>query len=167
MKRNLQGHYVTISTAGEKARAFAPAPLPPDPPIDWTPALRSKFDQALLALGFAHKQGVTHRDITPANILLTPAGAVKLTDFGLAKQASASDSVTRTGSILGTPAYMAPEQAAGDRGSVGPTSDVYSLGSILYHMLTGRPPFQTASPDRKSTRLNSSHIPLSRMPSCA
>lgn len=102
--------------------------------------------QVARAMHYAHQHGVLHRDLKPSNILLDRDGVPHVTDFGLAKQASASDSVTRTGSILGTPAYMAPEQAAGDRGSVGPTSDVYSLGSILYHMLTGRPPFQTASP---------------------
>lgn len=102
--------------------------------------------QVARAMHYAHQHGVLHRDLKPSNILLDRTGIPHVTDFGLAKQSSATDSVTRTGSILGTPAYMAPEQAAGDRGNVGPTSDVYSLGSILYHMLTGRPPFQSASP---------------------
>lgn len=97
------------------------------------------------AIHYAHRQGVLHRDLKPSNILLDVKGNPLVTDFGLAKRVTEAESLTRTGSVLGTPAYIAPEQAAGDRGQVGPSSDVYSLGSILYHMLTGRPPFQAAS----------------------
>jgi serine/threonine-protein kinase len=95
---------------------------------------------------FAHMRGVLHRDLKPSNILLDEQGEPHVTDFGLAKQLTDAGTVTKTGAVLGTPAYMAPEQAAGIRGQVGPQSDVYSLGVILYHMLTGRPPFQAASP---------------------
>lgn len=98
------------------------------------------------AIHFAHMRGVLHRDLKPSNILLDDHGEPHVTDFGLAKQISDAASLTRSGAVLGTPAYMAPEQAAGARGQVGPQSDVYSLGVILYHMLTGRPPFQAASP---------------------
>ncbi len=98
------------------------------------------------AIQHAHEEGVLHRDLKPSNILLDLDGQPHLTDFGLAKQIEATASLTRTGAILGTPSYMAPEQAAGARGQVGPSTDIYSLGSILYHMLTGRPPFQAASP---------------------
>src|SRR5262249_36557856 len=98
------------------------------------------------AIHFAHEKGVLHRDLKPSNILIDEKGDPHVTDFGLAKQINDEPSLTKTGAILGTPAYMAPEQAAGNRGQVGPQSDVYSLGVVLYHMLTGRPPFQGASP---------------------
>ena len=98
------------------------------------------------AIDYAHGQGVIHRDLKPSNILLDAGGEPHVTDFGLAKQLSATTELTRTGSVLGTPAYMAPELACGDRGIVGPASDIYSLGTILYALLTGRPPFQGPSP---------------------
>lgn len=104
------------------------------------------------AVAAAHAGGILHRDLKPSNILIDRDGQPLITDFGLAKRTTAVDgeaglqSLTQTGAILGTPSYMAPEQAAGRRGSVGPTTDVYSLGAILYQMLTGRPPFQAATP---------------------
>lgn len=98
------------------------------------------------AIHYAHQQGVLHRDLKPSNILIDDDGQPHVTDFGLAKRVQEAESLTRTGAILGTPAYMAPEQAAGARGEVGPASDVFSLGTVLYQMLTGKPPFQAASP---------------------
>ena len=98
------------------------------------------------AVQAAHDRGVLHRDLKPSNILIDALGEPHVSDFGLAKRLEGDASVTHTGAILGTPCYMSPEQAAGSRGDVGPTSDVWSLGAILYQMLTGRPPFQAATP---------------------
>ncbi|MFM7036005.1 MAG: serine/threonine-protein kinase [Planctomycetia bacterium] len=98
------------------------------------------------AIHAAHARGVLHRDLKPSNILIDSVGEPHVSDFGLAKRLEADHSVTHTGAILGTPCYMSPEQAAGSRGEIGPSSDVWSLGAILYQMLTGRPPFQASSP---------------------
>ena len=98
------------------------------------------------AIQYAHDRGVIHRDLKPANILIDGDGEPHVSDFGLAKRPAADPSVTASGAILGTPSYMAPEQAAGDRSDVGPVSDVFSLGGILYALLTGRPPFQGPTP---------------------
>jgi serine/threonine protein kinase/phage FluMu protein Com len=100
------------------------------------------------AIHFAHRAGIIHRDLKPANILLASDGTPKIADFGLAKQLEGTASVTaagartQSGAILGTPGYMAPEQAGGKRKDIGAAADVYSLGAILYECLTGQPPFQ-------------------------
>ena len=98
------------------------------------------------AIGFAHEQGILHRDLKPSNILLASDGTSLITDFGLAKQTGSDASLTRSGMLVGTPAYMSPEQAGGRRNLIGPASDVYSLGCVLYFALTGRSPFVSDSP---------------------
>ena len=96
------------------------------------------------AMDAAHKRQIIHRDLKPANVLLGVADVPKITDFGLAKKL---DDVghTQTGAVMGTPSYMAPEQAGGETKNVGPPADIYALGAILYELLTGRPPFRAAN----------------------
>jgi serine/threonine-protein kinase len=94
------------------------------------------------AIHSAHAQGIIHRDLKPANILLSRDGCLKIADFGLARHVECDNPLTMSGTQLGTPSYMAPEQVLGGPDSIGPSVDVYSLGAILYEMLTGRPPFR-------------------------
>jgi serine/threonine-protein kinase len=114
---------------------IARGPMNPD-------QVRGIVGQAALALAAAHAAGVVHRDVKPANILITPDGRVKLTDFGIARAVDGA-SHTRTGEVLGTPQYLSPEQALG-KGATG-ASDLYALGIITQEMLTGRKPFDSGS----------------------
>ena len=97
------------------------------------------------AMHAVHQQGIVHRDLKPANVLMTKDGQPKVSDFGLAKQLDADQQLSHSGAIMGTPAYMAPEQAAGKIREIGPVTDVYALAAILYDLLTGRPPFKGAT----------------------
>src|SRR5262249_41760024 len=90
-----------------------------------------------MAMDTAHKANIVHRDLKSANILFTSDGVPKITDFGLAKRLEMDEGQTHTGQVMGTPSYMAPEQARGDTKSVGPAADTYALGAILYEMLAG------------------------------
>lgn len=107
-------------------------------PLDAASLLR----KVALAVQAAHDQGIIHRDLKPSNILIDAAGEPKVTDFGLAKQVEGASDLTATGMVIGTPSYMSPEQAAGKLGEIHVASDVYSLGALLYAMLTGRPPYR-------------------------
>ena len=120
------------------AKRTAGAPQPPREAVRLVSTLAR-------AVAYAHQSGVIHRDLKPANILLTREGVPKISDFGLAKRLEDDSNQTRSGSILGTPSYMAPEQAEGRTKAVGPRADVYALGAVLYELLTGRPPFRGAT----------------------
>ena len=98
------------------------------------------------AIEVAHEAGIVHRDLKPPNILFTADGVPKITDFGLAKRLESDSNQTETGQIMGSPSYMAPEQARGHTKDVGPAADIYALGAIFYEMLTGRPPFKGETP---------------------
>jgi serine/threonine protein kinase len=107
--------------------------------VRWAAEITRKMALALEAL---HQAGVIHRDVKPGNILLDPSGEPLLTDFGLARPLSDSERLTREGAVLGTPGFMAPEQATGDTELIGPWTDVYSLGVVLYRCVSGRMPFE-------------------------
>jgi hypothetical protein len=122
---------------GSLERKLAGTPLPPK-------EAASLVETLARAMQAAHEQHVIHRDLKPANVLLAEDGTPKITDFGLAKKLDEAGQ-TASGAVMGTPSYMAPEQAGGKSAGIGPLCDVYALGAILYECLTGRPPFKAAS----------------------
>lgn len=116
------------------------------------------------AVEYAHEQGVLHRDLKPSNVLIDPFGEPRITDFGLAKELTGGSQLTETGQMLGTPGYMPPEQADSKFGPLDRTADVYSLGAILYFMLTGKPPFASGSLHETLRQvLNEDPIPPGRL----
>jgi tetratricopeptide (TPR) repeat protein len=124
---------------GSLAEPLAGTPRPPRPAAELVQTLARAVHEV-------HRHGIVHRDLKPSNVLLTADGVPKITDFGLAKLLDTDSGQTPSEAFLGTPSYMAPEQAAGRTRSIGPLSDIYSLGAILYELLTGRPPFRAETP---------------------
>ncbi len=141
---------------GTLSQRLAAGPLPPRESAHLTETLAR-------AMAYAHGRGLIHRDLKPSNVLLAADGTPKITDFGLAKRATGGGHLTATGAILGTPSYMAPEQAEAKK-DVGPLADVYALGAILYEMVTGRPPFQAPTTlDTIMQVLTQEPVPPSRL----
>jgi WD40 repeat protein/tRNA A-37 threonylcarbamoyl transferase component Bud32 len=120
-------------------------------------------EQLAQGIHSAHQHGIVHRDLKPQNVLLSEDGTPKITDFGLVKRVEAGPGLTVTGAVMGTPSYMAPEQAEGKK-DVGRPADVYALGAVLYECLTGRPPFRADSlPDTLVQVVNDEPVPPSRL----
>jgi eukaryotic-like serine/threonine-protein kinase len=117
------------------AAAWGAKPQPPD-------CVAQTVEVLAQAIDYAHQAGVTHRDLKPSNVIRTPAGLLKIIDFGLARCPGPSAPLTKTGVIMGTPSYMSPEQAEGHVKNVGPKTDIWALGVLLYEGITGRRPFQ-------------------------
>ena len=125
---------------GNLAHKLAGVPLPADQAAQLLAALAG-------AAQAAHQAGIVHRDLKPGNVLLMEDGTPKISDFGVARRLDSTPRLTRTGTPIRTPSYMAPEMSTGNTEAVGPAVDIFSLGAILYELLTGRPPFcaETAS----------------------
>src|SRR5438093_1689538 len=121
------------------------------------------MEKVARAVAFAHGKGILHRDLKPSNVLLEECGEPMVSDFGLAKFLDASVELTQAGQRMGTPAYMAPEQASGQTDRVGPVSDVWALGVILYELLAGRRPFTATERDELTKQILSTDPPSPRL----
>lgn len=130
--------FVEGESLAERICGQSPAPMQA---AEWMRALAE-------AVEYAHRQGILHRDLKPQNVLVDKSGRLRITDFGLSKRMDSGSDLTASGAVLGTPGYMAPEQAAGNQEMIGPGTDVYGLGAILYEMLAGQPPFREATAAR-------------------
>ncbi len=123
---------------GTLAQRIARQPIDPD-------IAAHMMETLAKVLAYAHSRGIVHRDLKPANILITQDGTLKVSDFGLARQLNDDKRQTKSGMLIGTPGYMAPEQASGNLGQLGPAADIHGLGAILYEMLSGQPAFRGTS----------------------
>ena len=146
--------YIEGGSLAERARAH---PLPPRRAATYVQAVAE-------AIHYAHQQGVLHRDLKPSNILVNQLDQPKVTDFGVAKLLRGESDLTLTGQRIGSPSYMAPEQAAGHADRVDARTDVYALGAVLYHLVAGRPPFLADTTERAlALVLGQDPIPLRRL----
>lgn len=134
-------HYFSMDyVEGQNLAALVrEGPLPPAKAAEWVKTIAE-------AIQYAHQRGILHRDLKPQNVLIDERGRPRVTDFGLAKSTGEDSGLTQTGAVMGSPSYMPPEQATGRHDQVGPHSDVYSLGAILYQLLTGQAPFVGETP---------------------
>ena len=123
---------------GTLAERIARQPIDPD-------IAAHMMETLAKVLAYAHSRGIVHRDLKPANILIAKDGTLKVSDFGLARQLDDDNRQTKSGMLIGTPGYMAPEQASGNLGQLGPAADIHGLGAILYEMLSGQPAFRGTS----------------------
>jgi hypothetical protein len=146
--------YLTMAFIEGESLAARPRPLPPEQAVALVRTLA-------LALEEAHQHGIIHRDLKPSNIMINPRGEPVIMDFGLARRICPGDvRLTRSGQMLGTPAYMSPEQVSGDTAAMGPGCDIYSLGVILYELLTGRLPFEGSAGELLAKILITEPTPL-------
>jgi WD40 repeat protein/predicted Ser/Thr protein kinase len=138
------------------AELMRDGPLPPERAADCARAVAE-------AIHYAHGQGVLHRDLKPSNVLVDALGQIRITDFGLAKKLDGSSDLTMSGQMVGTPNYLSPEAVAGKNAQVGPASDVYAIGALLYELLTGRPPFLAQSLQETLLRIRDNEAPRPRL----